>query len=40
VLELIKRRQITVEQGGLFGEITILPVAGALIGSEERGTDL
>lgn len=35
VLELIKRRQITVEQAGMFGEITITPVAGVEIGVEE-----
>jgi segregation and condensation protein A len=35
VLELIKRRQITVEQSGMFGEITIAPVAGVEVGVEE-----
>jgi len=35
VLELIKRRQVIVEQGEIFGEITITPVAGVEIGVEE-----
>jgi len=35
VLELIKRRQVTVLQGGLFREIEILPVPGVEITDEE-----
>jgi segregation and condensation protein A len=35
VLELIKRRQITVVQGGLFGEIQVVPVPGVEITDEE-----
>ena len=35
VLELIKRRQVTVLQSGLFGEIEILPVPGVEITDEE-----
>jgi segregation and condensation protein A len=35
VLELIKRRQVTVVQSGLFGEIEIAPVAGVEITVEE-----
>jgi segregation and condensation protein A len=35
VLELIKRRQVTVSQGSLFGEISIVPVPGVEITDEE-----
>jgi segregation and condensation protein A len=35
VLELIKRRQVTVIQSSLFGEIEILPVPGVEISDEE-----
>jgi segregation and condensation protein A len=35
VLELIKRRQITVVQSGLFGEIQVVPVPGVEITDEE-----
>jgi segregation and condensation protein A len=37
VLELIKRRQVTVLQSGLFGEIEVVPVPGVEITDEEAG---
>lgn len=41
VLELLKRRQVTVVQSGLFGEIEIVPVPGVEIDDEEseNGSD-